>query len=200
MIFNLNIQPLELDKFASPDGISIALISDTHTSRSNPITHPNLLPLLTEIHPDVILHAGDIAMPLSLVELGQIAPVYAVKGNRDISNFRSLPDAYAIQVAGKKVFLTHGHAPLLHYLIDKFHYFNHGFQFPRYYTYLKQIMDDAHVYLFGHTHIVFCQKVNGQLFINPGAACNPTKHDPHPSFAVLRFEHDKEVKVRTMYL
>jgi uncharacterized protein len=180
--------------------LTIALISDTHTSSSSPHFHPALLPAIINSSPDVIFHAGDIALPKSLIELEKIAPCYAVKGNRDITNFSSLPDAYLFQIGSRKVFLTHGHAPLYHYVFDKIQYMFIGYRFPRYYHYLENLAGSADIFLFGHTHIAINQYVKNQLFINPGAACSLNPHDPHPSFVVLRFREKEKVEVKFIYL
>jgi uncharacterized protein len=200
MLEHLTIKEKAISLNTKTGSITIALISDTHTSRSSPHFHPALLPAIINSSPDVIFHAGDIALPKSLIELEMIAPCYAVKGNRDITNFSNLPDAYLFQIGSRKVFLTHGHAPLYHYIFDKIQYMFFGYRFPRYYHYLENLAGSADVFLFGHTHIAINQYVKNQLFINPGAACSLNPHDPHPSVVILRFREKEKVEVKFIYL
>jgi putative phosphoesterase len=195
MIVTLNIEEHDLGS----EGKTVALLADTHTSHTNPDLHPHLLPRLRELRPDIIFHAGDISLPQTLAQLKEMAPCYAVRGNRDLG-FQNLPDGYLFSLAGRKVYLSHGHAPMAHYLKDKVHYYAEGFRFSRYYRHLVAQMPTADVYLFGHTHIAFHEVVDGRVFVNPGPAMLPDKHDPYPSFALLHFETDKDLRVEIITL
>jgi uncharacterized protein len=200
MHYQLVIREIILPLIQPSAQLTVVLVSDTHTSSSSPYFHPALLPAIRKLSPDIIFHAGDISLPKSLAELQKIAPCYAVKGNRDITNFSNLPDAYLFQIGSRKVFLTHSHAPLYHYVFDKIQYMFIGYRFPRYYHYLENLAGSADIFLFGHTHIAINQYVLNMLFINPGAACSLNPHDPHPSFVVLRFREKEEVEVKFIYL
>ena len=80
-------------------------------------------------------------------------PLYAVRGNNDYT--RTLPDSLVCEVAGKRLYLTHGHmcsGPLsLAYRAKE---------------------NGAQVALFGHSHQAFCEEVCGVLLVNPGSAGN----------------------------
>jgi hypothetical protein len=65
--------------------LRIAAVADTH---SHP--HPSTPALLATEKPDAIIHAGDIDDLAVLRQLGEIAPVYAVRGNIDTR--RCAPD------------------------------------------------------------------------------------------------------------
>jgi uncharacterized protein len=197
MIFHLSIQTLDLGADCER---KVALIADTHTSARKPTFHPGLIPSLVELKPDLIFHAGDIACPESLAQLSEIAPCYAVRGNRDLAGFNHLPDAYLIRLCGFKILLTHGHAPLDHYLADKLQYWWVGFRFSRYYDYFQQLDLSVDMVIFGHTHIAFHQIVNGKIFINPGATMKGKKKDLYPSFVMMNFKPGKIMDLKYINL
>ena len=61
----------------------ILLIADTHVGDRIKALEPKLFEAMVAEQPDLILHAGDIAVPSVVTELEKIAPVVAVQGNRD---------------------------------------------------------------------------------------------------------------------
>ena len=80
--------------------IYIGVIADTHIPDRLPKLHPGILDLLQKHGVSQILHAGDICTPRVLDELAQIAPVMAVKGNRDFIFNDNLPLVQHLQVKG----------------------------------------------------------------------------------------------------
>jgi uncharacterized protein len=181
MLANIQYQSIELP----PSTSQIVLMSDTHTTNRSPHLHPNLIPTLVKIHPDIIFHAGDICLPSTLVALNSLAPVIAVRGNRDLTGLTHLPEASIIHLHQHRILLTHGHAPLIHYLIDKLQYLQLGFRYARYHEYLTSFDEESQLFLFGHTHVAFQLKVGSRQFINPGSTCYPNPHDPFPSLVKL---------------
>jgi hypothetical protein len=86
----------------------VALVADTHSA-----PHPRATELLRSLHPDAILHAGDIGAIGVLDDLAQIAPTLAVRGNID-GRTNGLPDELTIDVRDEahaeslfKIFLVH---------------------------------------------------------------------------------------------
>ena len=67
-------------------GLRVAVVADTH---SHP--HAKSLRWIAELHPDAILHAGDIGDPKVCEDLQGIAPLYAIRGNID-THAADLPD------------------------------------------------------------------------------------------------------------
>ena len=133
----------------------IGVIADTHvTQRSAPL-NPRIAHILIEKQVDVILHLGDITNPDVLAILAEIAPVYAVRGNRDLSFISRLPDAIEGDFDGIRVGLTHGHGPMPHYLWDKLHYYLTGFRFERYRRLLDSIFPYVKIKLLGYSCGVF---------------------------------------------
>src|SRR5215470_12582980 len=66
---------------------------------------------------DAILHAGDICVQRVLDALGELAPVYAVRGNRDLA--LRLPLDRELTFDGVRLGLTHGHGGFSRYLGEK---------------------------------------------------------------------------------
>jgi len=124
----------------------VGVISDTHN-----FFDPAIPALLEGV--EHILHAGDIGLPKILLELEQIAPVTAVAGNTDDSNFHyKLTEV--INLAQRKF--------LVHHIVN-----------PREPGEdLKGRLDRERpdVVVFGHTHKAFCQNIDGILYFNPGYA------------------------------
>jgi len=125
--------------------VKLGLISDTHNY---------LDPRVPKIFAGVerILHAGDVGLPMLLVELEQIAPVTAVYGNTDEG--LSLRETEFITLAGKKF--------LIHHIVTP------GLGSPRIDRQLHT--DKPDVVMFGHTHKPYAKTVDGVLFFNPGYA------------------------------
>jgi putative phosphoesterase len=77
----------------------IGVVADTH---SRP--HPRALPLLKELAPAAILHAGDIGDRAVLDSLATVAPVHAVRGNIDPVG---LPDELVLDVGALRILVVH---------------------------------------------------------------------------------------------
>ncbi|MFZ3078594.1 MAG: metallophosphoesterase family protein, partial [Bellilinea sp.] len=78
-----------------PEGLStvrrLGVVADTHIPDRVRSLHPDLLPGLSAAKVEAILHAGDICSPAVLAVLSQVAPVVAVRGNRDWAFAGTLP-------------------------------------------------------------------------------------------------------------
>src|SRR5262245_40897180 len=83
-----------------------AVVADTHSK-----PHPRIAEHLAAMKPDVIFHAGDIGSLSVLDELGELAPVFAVRGNID-AHAPGVPEVMVIDLLrrgrlGLRIFLTH---------------------------------------------------------------------------------------------
>ena len=105
---------------------------------------------------DAACFLGDVASDAAylrevLAAMPHEPPLYAVRGNNDLTS--ALPDELVVELGGKRAYLTHGHmrcGPMsLVYKAQENH---------------------AQIALFGHTHIPFCETVQGVLLLNPGSA------------------------------
>ena len=136
-----------------------------------------------------ILHAGDICNSRTLTQLEKVAPVIAVRGNRDIwsSSGRSLPLSLVVEFGGVKIGLTHGHGGLWQYFYEKVLYYTVGFSYSRYFHRLhKEFASNVSVIVFGHTHRMVNKWVDDRLLFNPGSL-GPEYYDGNgPSVGILR--------------
>jgi uncharacterized protein len=130
------------------ESVRIAVVSDTH---SHP--HENTTKRLTELAPDAILHGGDIGDLAVLEALGEIAPVYAVRGNIDM-NARELPDVLTIDVGKLRILLTHiaVYGPKLRSEVAR-----------------MAKTEGAQLVVCGHSHVPFIGLDRGITVFNPGS-------------------------------
>jgi putative phosphoesterase len=170
----------------------IGVVADTHVPDRSERLHPHLLALFTAARVALILHAGDISTPTVLEELSQVAPVTAVKGNRDFA-FPNLPLFQKIALAGVPLVLTHGHGGLAGYIYTKIEYLRQGYAFERYHKRLRSRFPDARVIVFGHTHRIENRVEGGCLFFNPGAAYACLENDRRARAGLLMIYPDQRV-------
>ncbi len=168
--------------------IVLGLIADTHIPDRAGGLCPDILPIFREAGVRAILHAGDISIPTVLAELETVAPVYAVRGNRDIYRLRQLPMTRLLDFDGVKVGLAHGQGNLWFYLHEKLRVYTIGYSLDFYLGYLHKTFPTAQVIVFGHSHKPIVQQNQGKLIINPGSACCPDVNYP-PSIALLHLEN-----------
>jgi len=163
------------------------VIADTHVpDRFNQVS-PEILSFLHQTRVNAILHAGDISSPLVIEILKQIAPVYAVRGNRDWAFGKSLPLNKELNLAGVAVGLTHGHGGLKRYLVEKVKYLRAGYDFEKNYRrYLLDLFPRSKVIVFGHTHRQENRWEDGRLIFNPGAAFPCQENGYHVQAGLLR--------------
>lgn len=120
----------------------IGLISDTHG-----LLRPQALEALR--CSELILHAGDVGKPEILAGLREIAPVIAVRGNVDKSDWaHTLPET-AVAEAGK----------VLLYVLHDVHTLD-----------LNPVAAGLHVVVSGHSHQPGKSERDGVPYINPGSA------------------------------
>lgn len=156
--------------------LTLAVIADTHVPDRQHALEPVLLEVLQAARPQGILHAGDISHPGLLTALGKIAPVTAVRGNRDWA-FPQLPLFRQLTLEGVIIGLAHGHGGLIHYVRDKWTYIRYGYNFDRYRALLDPLFPQAQVIVFGHTHHQVNDRVDGRLYFNPGNAYPSRSND-----------------------
>ncbi|MBN2258471.1 MAG: metallophosphoesterase family protein [Anaerolineaceae bacterium] len=150
--------------------LCVGVVTDTHVPDRNKRLPRQLLSALQDIQPACILHAGDISLVEVLTGLESIAPVMAVRGNRDFMLERRLPLHRRMLIGGVKVVLTHGQGSLLRYLKDKYHYLKTGYDFKRYRRYFDLDFPDADLVVFGHTHTPVNRSIQKRHYFNTGAA------------------------------
>ncbi|HJP59004.1 MAG TPA: metallophosphoesterase family protein [Gemmatimonadaceae bacterium] len=143
----------------------IGLISDTH-GLVRPAVHEALKGV------QLILHAGDVGGPEILEELRLIAPVRAVSGNTDPPGAAYLSESVDIEIAGVRIHVSHGDevgSPTPERLAARY---------------------DSDVVVYGHSHRQMVTHLNGQLFVNPGAA-GPRRFNLSASVGILTIANGK---------
>lgn len=173
--------------------MTIGVLSDTHIPDRVDRISPGLLDGFRRAGVDLIFHAGDICTPSVILSLEKIAPVKAVRGNRDMLTFRDLPLDLKMEIEGVTFVLTHGHGGAVSYLIDKFKYLLYGYSFSRYHQFLANRYPEARVIVYGHTHYAENRRIGGVLFFNPGSGTMPANHK-NPSYGVIRVYPQGEVR------
>ncbi|WP_312259147.1 metallophosphoesterase family protein, partial [Megamonas funiformis] len=123
---------------------------------------------------DCWLHAGD-----SIDDAGYLAdvskkPVYAVPGNIDW--FSTKPKEILVEIAGKKIFLTHGH--------------KYNVKWTTKYLYEQASKLGADIIVYGHSHVGNEEHVNDKIIINPGSVSEP-RDGLDPSFMIIDINNEK---------
>ena len=131
----------------------IGLFSDSHGD------HQALAQLLENMgYIDAACFMGDVArdaefLRLALAAMPNHPQFFAVRGNNDY--ITTLPDDLLIELGGKRIWMEHGHR-ISSIMALAYRAMEH----------------QAEIALFGHTHVPYCEYVNGVLVINPGSAGN----------------------------
>ena len=120
----------------------VGVISDTHG-----LLRARALDELRGV--DVIVHAGDVGNPEILMQLRQVAPVTAVRGNIDTAAWsRGLPETEVLEIGGASLYVLHNVQQL-----D-----------------LDPSAAGFATVIFGHSHKPSIEWRKGVLFFNPGSA------------------------------
>lgn len=171
--------------------IVLGVLADTHVPDRARKLDPSVCEIFRESGVEAILHAGDVSIPMVLDELERIAPVTAVRGNRDWFRLRELPKKCTLSFEGVQVGLSHGHGSLRAYLIDKLYYLAFGIQEERYVRRMLGVFPTAQVIVFGHTHLRLNAWMDGKLLFNPGSVCCPQVNTMKPSMGLLRLHQGR---------
>jgi putative phosphoesterase len=146
----------------------IGVLSDTHVPDRTAELPAEILELLRGV--DLILHAGDISTPAALDRLRTIAPVVAVRGNRDGKALPFLPEKTVVSAGHWQIGLIHGDRSYLAETADRLRYLRGDHRFVDQRRYLLQVLAGQPVQciVFGHTHQACNERQDGVLFFNPG--------------------------------
>ncbi|MGI6068938.1 MAG: metallophosphoesterase family protein [Blautia sp.] len=159
--------------------MKILVVSDTHGKDEN------LERVLEKEKPiDALIHCGDIEGQEDYIQAVAECPVHMVAGNNDF--FSDLDREMELELAGKKVFVTHGH------------YYGVSLD-------LGRIVDEAldrgsQVVMFGHIHKPVCEEDNGVLVLNPGSLAYPRQEGRKPSYAVISADRAGKFQCEIRYV
>lgn len=180
--------------------IRIGVLSDTHIPDRVGELHPDILPIFRKRKVDLIIHAGDISIPTVLQRLEKIAPVHAVRGNRDWWRIRYLPTIKEITIKEVKILISHGYGNIFSYLWDKIPYGLLGYNYERFVRKFSKLEQDFDVIIFGHSHRQENRWEEGRLFFNPGSAYDPSQKHLGPSIGLIEIGDNKTIKSEIVHL
>lgn len=183
-----------------PVPLTIGVLSDTHIPDRCPGLNPAILRRFRLEGVTSILHGGDVCTPAVLDELRQLAPVYAVRGNRDIFLLRELPEKHLLEFNNVRVGLSHGHGSFAEYLGDKLRKWAGGLDPSHIQRRSAATFQDVQVNVFGHIHRPYMEWINGTLFFAPGSACCPELKNLPPSAGLLRIGISGEIEPEIFFL
>jgi putative phosphoesterase len=147
--------------------VRVAVLSDTHAPRRWRSCPPAVAAHLTDV--DLILHAGDICTAEVLDELAAFAPVRAVLGNNDGPDVvaRGVPESLRLDLDGVAVAMLHDAGPATG---------RPGR--------MRRRFPDAHLVVFGHSHIPMDLSADGLRLFNPGSPTD-RRRQPHGTIGLL---------------
>jgi putative phosphoesterase len=148
--------------------MNIGIISDTHIPLKAKSLPNEVLRAFRDV--DHIIHAGDIVSLEVLDTLNCFAPVTAVSGNVDPPGIRELLGTKKIiTLEGYRIGITHGDGKTGKTPDRALKCFDG---------------DPVDCIIFGHSHIPFCDNVNGILLFNPGSPTDKRRNEFF-SFGIL---------------
>ncbi len=181
--------------------ITIGVIADTHVPDRIRHLHPAITSIFKKAEVHAILHAGDITVPRAIDHLAEIAPVHAVRGNRDSLRLRHLPLTRTLQFGQVEIGLTHGHKDWPTYLRDRLRFLSRGgLPFDYIVGLVRGMLPTARVIVFGHIHLPMNRWMDGQLLFNPGSATRPISPNLPPTIGLIRIKPEGEVEAEIVYL
>lgn len=151
--------------------LRIGLIADTHVPSIAKQLPEQIFVAFTGV--DLILHAGDLVTLAPLQALEAVAPVLAVRGNRDLPYPETaiLPSERKLELAGHSLVLTH--------------------QCPRKPKEWEQRYPTRpEILVCGHSHRVRCEQVGPTLVLNPGSPVFPEQRRRLGTVAILSLAPD----------
>ena len=181
--------------------ITLGIIADTHVPDRVPELPDWPLERFDALHVDQILHMGDVSQHYVLDKLAEVAPVLAVRGNRDFFRSADLPMHRRLELEGVSIGITHGHMHLLTYIIERtYAQFLGPYKAAYFENKVLRKFPDTDVVLFGHNHLPTNRMVGEQLLFNPGSATWPNTFYPElkPSIGLLKLD-DGQINAQIIY-
>jgi len=143
--------------------MKIGVLSDTHIHLAEEIP-AEVITAFSNV--DLIVHAGDFVGSAVLDGLKQLGEVKAVHGNVDSMKLRSLlPEKEIFTIGNKKIGITHGWGS------------PEGIE-----NRVKELLGDADIIIYGHSHQAKIERIGKVLFFNPGPGWR--------SFGILTVDED----------
>lgn len=155
--------------------MKILITSDTHGSYGK---ISDLILARGDI--DLMLHAGDGVEDCESIHYETGIDYYVVKGNNDF--FSNEPYNKIIDLAGKKILLTHGHKEGIDYTLSNL---------------IKKSKDlNVDIAIFGHIHRYVELNRSGVLILNPGSPSLP--RDGNATAMIMNI--DENIKIEKVLI
>jgi hypothetical protein len=180
--------------------MTLGVISDTHIPDRARSLDRLALDVFQAAGVKAILHAGDVSAPRVIAQLEEIAPVHAVRGNRDWVALSHLPYRSLLTFDGIQVGLTHGHGRWWNYVADRVEYIVNGYRLEMFQPRLLETFPDAQVIVFGHTHRPLVHWEDKVLLFNPGSPHFPDIQTIAPSVGLLCLDAGGEISADIVFL
>lgn len=107
-------------------------------------------------------------------------PTYIVRGNCDW--YSKAPQFQVIRRHGHVIAMTHGHRQHVNTGVDVLKYW--------------AMEQGADLVLYGHTHVPFVEQTSAMTVLNPGSVSRPRQSDHIPTYAVIDFLENGELKIK----
>ena len=131
-------------------------------------------------HVDAAVFLGDGVNDFEQVRpllMEKKASCHVVSGNNDRSSYE--PQELLFRIGKVAFYACHGHTRYVKYGLDR--------------LYLAAREREAHVALYGHTHVPSLEMENGVYLVNPGAVCEYSRHKT--AYAEILVDDDGTVTV-----
>lgn len=159
--------------------MKILIVSDTHRS------HRNLEKAIAQTGDiDLMIHLGDTEGGEDYIEALVDCPSHILRGNNDF--FSDLPGEKEFDIAGRHVFITHGHY---------------------YYVALgeERLKEEARsrgadIVMYGHTHRTSYRVEEDLIILNPGSIAYPRQIGGRATYMVMEIGEAGKPQVELMYI
>lgn len=128
---------------------------------------------------DMMIHLGDIERGdeyIRSIAMCDSSQVYMVMGNNDYN--LELPQQQEIIIAGKRVFITHGHRFYVNGGVDRLRQFGLDNQYD--------------IVMYGHTHVPFLSIEDNITILNPGSLSYPRQDDRKQTYTLIDIDDNGE--------
>jgi len=147
--------------------LTIGLISDTHIfARGDRWVADPVVALFHRYRVGLITHLGDVTSWRVLNQLGEIAPVLAVRGNNDLDDMADLPLRRELLIGTHRILMVHGHGGASAFSVA------------------SGAVAGYDCVLFGHSHKPLIEHKDGTLLVNPGSPSD-RRFNPHFGLGIL---------------
>lgn len=131
---------------------------------------------------DCWFHAGDSIEDAEYLENVSQKKVFAVPGNIDW--FIDKPQELLVNIADKKIFLTHGH--------------KYNVKWSTKSLYERACPLNADLIIYGHSHVGNEEHIDDKIIINPGSVSEP-RDGLNPSFMIATIDQGK-IEIERIFL